>query len=111
LISKRVGAHRECFKRDAADLTQLHRTGDLVPVRTPNSVTERGLVGAIAYLAVMMVISVAAALVSWHSFEKHFLALKRHFPSAATGARPDSALRPDASLVAHPDEIASTLTV
>jgi len=37
----------------------------------------------LGYTAVLAVLTLAAAMVSWHLCEKHFLALKRHFPYGA----------------------------
>lgn len=42
-------------------------------------------VARVAYIVLMIGITTAVALASWHLYEKHFLALKRFFPTRATG--------------------------
>jgi len=69
----------------------------LIPA-TAGLVTASGLasafgnaaVGQAAYLAIMFVATTAAALISWHAYEKHFLKLKSRFeahPQAATAVK------------------------
>jgi peptidoglycan/LPS O-acetylase OafA/YrhL len=41
-----------------------------------------GLAAGLAYLAVVTAATYVLALASYHGYEKHFLALKRWFPSA-----------------------------
>jgi peptidoglycan/LPS O-acetylase OafA/YrhL len=41
------------------------------------------LLWVFGYTTVMTVLTLAAAMVSWHLCEKHLLALKRHFPYGA----------------------------
>ena len=53
-----------------------------VPPQWPGS--ERyPLLWVFGYTAVLGVLTLGAAMVSWHLCEKHFLALKRHFPYGA----------------------------
>jgi peptidoglycan/LPS O-acetylase OafA/YrhL len=41
----------------------------------------------LGYTAALAVLTLAAAMVSWHLCEKHFLALKRHFPYGTRAPR------------------------
>lgn len=55
-----------------------------VPPQWPGAV-RFPMIWVIGYTAVLGVLTLAAAMVSWHLCEKHFLALKRHFPYGARG--------------------------
>ena len=58
-----------------------------VPPQWPGS--ERfPLLWVFGYTAILGLLTLAAALVSWHLCEKHFLALKRRFPYGARVRRP-----------------------
>jgi peptidoglycan/LPS O-acetylase OafA/YrhL len=57
-----------------------------VPPQWPGS--ERfPMLWVIGYTAVLSVLTLAAAMVSWHFCEKHFLALKQYFPYGAAERR------------------------
>jgi peptidoglycan/LPS O-acetylase OafA/YrhL len=45
-----------------------------------------GLAAGLAYIAVVTGATYVLALASYHGYEKHFLALKRYFPSVTPGA-------------------------
>jgi peptidoglycan/LPS O-acetylase OafA/YrhL len=45
-----------------------------------------GTAAGLAYMAVVTAASYVLALASYHGYEKHFLALKRYFPSVTPGA-------------------------
>jgi len=45
-----------------------------------------GTAAGLAYIAVVTAASYVLALASYHGYEKHFLALKRYFPSVTPGA-------------------------
>ena len=49
-----------------------------------------GLLAGCAYMASVTAVSYALALISYHGYEKHFLALKRFFPSGPPGQRSDA---------------------
>ncbi|HBE68809.1 MAG TPA: hypothetical protein DDW52_11745, partial [Planctomycetaceae bacterium] len=40
-------------------------------------------VGSLVYMLLMLSLTFALAVVSWHLFEKHFLGLKRYFPTSS----------------------------
>lgn len=64
----------------------------LIPILTPILSVEilanslgNVFVARVGYIVLMTGITTAVALASWHVYEKHFLALKRFFPTHAVG--------------------------